>query len=461
MSNLILPVLLVTIESIVYLLLEMWMNIPLETSIRTLFLYLVLMFVYGHFSVRSTLIWDGMKNSMKALFIYFVAACVFADMNTWYIDVIMYAFMSIVMLAFSTWLSRSIRVHFRDVLARRTLIIGRGSEAVRYLEVTKNNRFALTKVVGMVTLDGTAKFGGKLFETQAMTKEHFGNGLKTYAYDEIDGIILRKRINQIVVILPEAKRDVLDKVTMDVNGKVPHIKFFVEGSGLITFSTVVQDFDGLLLISTSKNTISLVERMVKRLVDILAGITGCLLLLPIGIYIKYKYVKNGDKDSIIFTQDRIGVNGKAIKIYKFRTMVPNAEALLEKLMNEDAAIKTEYLLNKKLRNDPRITPLGHKLRNSSLDEFPQFINVLKGEMSLIGPRPYLFREQEDMGIYYDSIVLCKPGITGMWQANGRSDVGFVDRCKLDDYYYHNWAISLDFVIFYKTVKGVFYGKGAL
>ena len=130
-------------------------------------------------------------------------------------------------------------------------------------------------------------------------------------------------------------------------------------------------------------------------------------------------------------------------------------------MEKDPKIKEEYLTNKKLVNDPRITPVGKFLRKTSLDEWPQFINVLLGEMSLIGPRPYLPREKQDMGQYYNSIIKCKPGVTGMWQANGRSDVEFNYRCKLDDYYYHNWSIWLDFTIIYKTIKGVVYGKGSL
>ena len=142
-------------------------------------------------------------------------------------------------------------------------------------------------------------------------------------------------------------------------------------------------------------------------------------------------------------------------------MVPHAEEVLEKMMAEDPAIREEYLTNKKLVNDPRITKVGHMLRKTSLDEWPQFVNVLKGEMSFIGPRPYLPREKEDMGKYYDSIIQCKPGVTGMWQANGRSDVSFDYRCKLDDYYYRNWSIWLDFTIMYKTVKAVVYGKGSL
>ena len=152
--------------------------------------------------------------------------------------------------------------------------------------------------------------------------------------------------------------------------------------------------------------------------------------------------KNGDTDPIFFKQERIGLHGKPIYIYKYRSMVPNAEVVLEELMENDPAIREEYLKNKKIVNDPRITEVGNFLRKTSLDEFPQFWNVLKGDMSLVGPRPYLPREKEDMDIYYDSVIECKPGITGMWQANGRSDVGFEDRCKLDDYYYRNWSLGL-------------------
>ena len=177
--------------------------------------------------------------------------------------------------------------------------------------------------------------------------------------------------------------------------------------------------------------------------DILAGLVGCLLLIPLTIYVKYKSVKSGDHDSIFFSQDRIGKDGSTIRYPKYRSMVPNAEQVLEELMAQDENIKKEYLTNKKLVNDPRITKIGDKLRKTSLDEFPQFINVLKGDMSLVGPRPYLFREIDDMGIYYESVIACKPGITGMWQANGRSDVCFDERLKLDDYYYKNWSTWLN------------------
>ena len=141
-------------------------------------------------------------------------------------------------------------------------------------------------------------------------------------------------------------------------------------------------------------------------------------------------------------------------------MVTGADKILEQMMKEEPQIKEEYEKNKKLKNDPRVTKIGEFLRRTSLDEFPQFINVFKGEMSFVGPRPYLPREKKDMGRYYEKIVKSKPGITGMWQTHGRSETDFEERLILDEYYYRNWSLWLDVVIIIKTIKNVVGKKGA-
>ena len=228
----------------------------------------------------------------------------------------------------------------------------------------------------------------------------------------------------------------------------------------MTFDTRVDDFDGLLLISTAQTEINIWVRLGKRILDICGGIAGCLVLLPLYFYVRRKNHQSGDYDPVFFKQKRIGKNGKEFTIYKFRTMVPNAEKILDELMEKDPAIREEYTKNKKLKNDPRITKAGHFLRKTSLDEFPQFINVLKGDMSLIGPRPYLPREKEDMGIYYDIIIQMKPGLTGMWQTHGRSDVDFEDRLALDEYYYRNYNLWLDVTLLVKTVRTMLAGSHA-
>lgn len=203
----------------------------------------------------------------------------------------------------------------------------------------------------------------------------------------------------------------------------------------------------------------LIYSFVKRVIDIVVGILGIILLIPLSIIVKIVSILSGDFNPIFYSHVRIGKNGKEFRLYKFRSMVPNADEVLKELM-KDKKIAAEYNKNKKLKNDPRITKIGKILRKSSLDEIPQFINILKGEMSLVGNRPYLPREKKDMGKYYDDIVKTKPGLTGYWQVSGRSDISFKRRLELEQYYSNNYSFKLDFQIVFKTIKVVLGMKGA-
>ena len=167
----------------------------------------------------------------------------------------------------------------------------------------------------------------------------------------------------------------------------------------------------------------------KRLFDIFVSFIGLFILVPVSFIVKISYLINGDFDSIFFTQNRIGKNGKVFKLYKFRTMVMNADDILEELLLNDKDAALEYEMNKKLKNDPRITKMGKLLRKPSLDELPQMINVLVGDMSIIGNRPYLPREKKDMGKYYEDIIKTKPGLTGYWQVPLFSDKGILQSAK--------------------------------
>lgn len=198
----------------------------------------------------------------------------------------------------------------------------------------------------------------------------------------------------------------------------------------------------------------------KRIIDIIAGIVGLLILIPICLIIKIVSMCNGDFHKILFVQKRIGKNGKEFDFYKFRSMVPNADEVLFKLMEENEEIRKEYQENKKLKDDPRITKVGKFIRRYSIDELPQLINVLKGDMTLVGNRPYLPREKADMGKYFNDIVKTKPGITGYWQVSGRSDLSFNRRLKLEQFYSNNAGLRMDIEIFFKTFGAVFGHKGA-
>ena len=199
---------------------------------------------------------------------------------------------------------------------------------------------------------------------------------------------------------------------------------------------------------------------VKRLIDIIGGLVGLILLIPISIIIKILTIATGDFNSIFFSQKRIGKDGKEFNFYKFRSMVPNADKILFEMLEKDPEMAKEYKENKKLKNDPRITKVGHFIRRTSIDELPQLLNVLKGDMSLVGNRPYLPREKEDMGSFFHDIVKTRPGLTGYWQVSDRKDVSFLHRLKLEQYYSNNRSMSLDIKILFKTVKAVIFGHGA-
>ena len=203
------------------------------------------------------------------------------------------------------------------------------------------------------------------------------------------------------------------------------------------------------------------EKIIKKFMDILGGGIGVLTLIPLTliIWIANKIVK--DNGPIFYTQERIGQNGKIFKMYKYRSMVVGADEKLEKYLEENEEDREEYKKYKKLKNDPRITKIGKILRKTSLDEFPQFINVLKGDMSLVGPRPYLPREKEEMNGFFNYITSCKPGITGLWQTTGRSNTTFTDRLTLDMSYYYNHSLKLEIKILLKTFMKVFEKEGAV
>lgn len=459
MKKYVLSGMLLVIEAIIFYAFAGFLDMENQTICRLLITLLLFLFVFGHYKITPKLIWDEMKSLGKAMVCFFVVETIMLSaVNTkgWFVDGIV---LTMVMYFAALFIDRILRILFRSTLASRTLVIGVGNEAARIGRIANNNRFALTKVVGYVRYK-REQINEELMERYEKGLKS-GTNFKVFENKDIEDVIEKENIEQVIIAIPHVPKEEINELMLRLYNRVKMIKYVPNVNVTMTFNSTIQDFDGVLLISTAQGTLGLFGRGVKRIIDITAALLGIMLLAPIALYVRYKNRKNGDFDSIIFKQDRIGLNGKSIKIYKFRTMIPNAEQVLEELMEKDPEIKREYLTNKKLQNDPRITEAGHFLRKSSLDEFPQFINVLKGEMSLVGPRPYLFREKEDMGIYYDSVIHCKPGITGMWQANGRSDVGFEDRCKLDDYYYKNWTLTLDMIIIYKTIKSVVYGKGAL
>lgn len=214
-----------------------------------------------------------------------------------------------------------------------------------------------------------------------------------------------------------------------------------------------------LAFSTQNNLLNPVDKMFKSIFDFIMTIILIIIFFPF-LIILYILVYVATKGKPIFKHERIGKDGKSFDVYKFRTMHPNAQQILEALLESDDNIQKEWEKEFKLKDDPRITKMGAFLRKTSLDELPQLINVIRGEMSLVGPRPIVCAEIKKYGEYFNYFKAVKPGITGLWQISGRNDVGYDERVQLDTWYVRNWSIEQDLIILMKTIVAVLFRKGS-
>lgn len=196
---------------------------------------------------------------------------------------------------------------------------------------------------------------------------------------------------------------------------------------------------------------------VKRALDIIGSFVSLIILSPVFLIIAIAVKADDPKGSAFYFHKRVGKNGESINIYKFRSMVHNADEVFEGFSEEQ---KREYYKKFKLENDPRITRVGKFLRKTSLDELPQLVNILSGDLSFVGPRPVLERETQLYGENRDLFLSAKPGLTGYWASNGRSNIDYSERMEMELYYVRNCNLRLDIKIIFKTFIAVFKGDGA-
>jgi Undecaprenyl-phosphate galactose phosphotransferase WbaP len=221
----------------------------------------------------------------------------------------------------------------------------------------------------------------------------------------------------------------------------------------------VLDLDGVFAYEVRQNLASRPKRAFKRLLDLSLTVTGGLLILPF-LFMIALLVKMSSPGPAFYRQTRVGKRGQNFQAWKFRTMVANAEELLDKTIRENPGMRAEWESNQKLKQDPRITSIGRFLRKYSLDELPQIWNVLRGEMSLVGPRPCLEEQIPFYGDDFDLYKAVQPGITGLWQVSGRNGTTYAERVRLDTYYVRNWSVWMDVYILLKTFWVVIKHDGA-
>jgi Undecaprenyl-phosphate galactose phosphotransferase WbaP len=262
-------------------------------------------------------------------------------------------------------------------------------------------------------------------------------------------------------------------VALEAENLYPHQKLLQKLSARYSDMSIIPPLRGLplygmemthffshevLMLSMRNNLARPGPRFVKRLFDLVASVLLLLMLAPVFAIFSWK-IRQSDGDAI-FGHVRVGRHGRQFRCLKFRTMVPNADQVLAELLEGDPQARADWERDFKLKRDPRITPIGAFLRATSLDELPQLWNVVKGEMSLVGPRPIIEEELERYGDHVGYYLEAPPGMTGLWQISGRNDTGYDDRVALDCWYVRNWSLWYDLVILVKTVGVVFARKGA-
>ncbi len=246
-----------------------------------------------------------------------------------------------------------------------------------------------------------------------------------------------------------------------IQKKIGKIVIFPRISSLPLFNIEIissVNYKGLAFMLRN-NLLNPLDKTIKRIFDLIFSFIILIFLSPLLILI-YLAILVLDRGNPIFKQERVGENGRSFYVYKFKTMIENADSVLAEFLKQNKEAMEEYTKFRKLKNDPRITKLGKILRKLSIDELPQLVNVLKGEMSLVGPRPYLKSEVGDWGGYFEYYKMVKPGITGLWQVSGRNELTFDERIKLDVWYVKNWSLELDIIILIKTIISVLSGRGS-
>ena len=280
-------------------------------------------------------------------------------------------------------------------------------------------------------------------------------------FDDAEQVIRTYRIQTVVLAAPGLPRARLIELFRRIQHETRDVAIIPDLFGLPVGNLESETFfdQKLVLLRTRNNMASRMNRIYKWLLDVAGAVVGLFVFLPLHLLLCI-LIYLDSPGPVLFSHWRVGRGGREFPCYKFRTMVPNAHAELQKYLSAHPECLQEWEDTYKLKDDPRITRLGRWLRKTSLDELPQFINVLKGEMSLVGPRPIVQEEVAKYGDFIEDFYLVKPGITGLWQVSGRNDVAYDDRVRMDSWYVRNWSIWLDLVILLKTVRYVLKGRGA-
>lgn len=321
------------------------------------------------------------------------------------------------------------------------LVVSKYEDVIAFIDKYEKNNYSNTVIKGLAIVDGNMA-GQEIEKIPVVTdKDNLLEFVRTNVVDEVMMNLNTEWGNEIVNQLVNMG------VTVHVNLNKIETNYP---------NCMVEKLGGFNVLTTCINVATDRQLFLKRLMDLLGGIVG-MIICAIAFLFVAPVIMIQSPGPILFKQERVGKNGRKFKIYKFRSMYMDAEERKKELMSQNEMQGLMF----KVQNDPRIFPFGHFIRNTSIDELPQFWNVLKGEMSLVGTRPPTVDEFEKYALYHKSRLAAKPGITGMWQVSGRSDItDFEEVVRLDNEYIRNWSLRMDIKIILKTIKVVLKREGS-
>ena len=328
------------------------------------------------------------------------------------------------------------------------LLVGAGKTASLVLQGIRDDIGLNFNVIGYVDDAGPQK-------------ENVGDLPYLGTFSQVVEIIEKTQVQDVCIAVPGLSPERLNQLIHTIQPHVRNLSFVPDLIGLPVNGIEVESLfnERLMFMSLKNNLARPYNRFIKRVFDLVLTIIGGIFLIPVFLLLAL-LIKLDSPGPIIFAHQRIGKDGKLFPCLKFRTMCVDADRKLKAYLAENPEARKEWEAEFKLKEDPRVTRVGRVLRKTSLDELPQLFNVLIGQMSLVGPRPIVTAEIPKYGPYIKDFYMVHPGITGMWQVNGRSDTTYDERVQMDSWYVRNWGVWLDIMLLWRTFGVVLQHKGA-
>ncbi len=402
------------------------------------------------YGFRNWTLWEETGSILRSLVLILLLSTLYLYANKFHVSILVILlsnFLFIPVIIAARYFFRSL-LFKSGLLAKNIIILGAGEAGELIAKSIQSSPFTARKILAFLD-DDDEKQNKFIQGVQVLGK-----------IKDFESVQSQLNADEAVIAIPTASRITLADVLNDIEQHIDRVLFVPDMYMLTTYSAKIRSIDGMPVISSSQGLLNPVNIFIKTIIDYIGAVIALIIFSPVMIWAAWR-IKREDGGPIFFNRDRVGWKGRHFITYKFRTMHTNAEEITKKLF-ENPEIFASYKQGIKLKDDPRVTKIGAILRKTSIDELPQLFNILRGEMSLVGPRPL---PQFDVDLLYDDLTLkkvyaAKPGLTGIWQVSGRSDLDAEFRRKINCYYVHNWSIWLDIAILFKTPLIVLSHKGA-